>query len=62
MISRTDARKAARYLTDASRYYEAHAVSSREQDRARLMRLLAKKINNKLNSTKPEKEKTKTEE
>lgn len=44
MISRTDARKAARYLTDASRYYEAHAVSSREQDRARLMRLLAKKI------------------
>lgn len=45
MISRTDARKAARYLTDASRYYEAHAVSSREQDRARLMRLLAKKIN-----------------
>ena len=44
MISKTDAKKAARYLIDASRYYEAHAVSSREQDRARLMRLLAKKI------------------
>lgn len=44
MISRTDARKAARYLSDASRYYEAHASGAREQDRARLMRLLAKKI------------------
>lgn len=44
MISRTDARKAARYLSDASRYYEAHAKGAREQDRARLMRLLAKKI------------------
>lgn len=44
MISRTDARKAARYLTDASQFYEAHANGTREQDRARLMRLLAKKI------------------
>lgn len=44
MISRTDARKAARYLTDASRYYDEHAKGAREQDRARLMRLLAKKI------------------
>lgn len=54
MISKTDARKAARYLTDASRYYDEHAKGAREQDRARLMRLLAKKITRVLTKQKKE--------
>lgn len=44
MLCRTDAVKAARYLRDAAQHYEATARSTREQDRARLMRRLARKI------------------
>lgn len=58
MVSRTDIKTAIRYLRDASRYYQQTATSVRHEDRARLMRKLASKISNKLNSTEHEKEKT----
>ena len=48
MLCRSDARKASRYLMDASRFYDAHAKGAREQDRARLLRLLARKIERKI--------------
>ena len=55
MISKTDARKVVRYLRDASAYYKRTAGRSlRIEDRARLMRLLADKIERKLKKNKYE--------
>ena len=55
MISKTDARKVVRYLRDAAVYYKGTAGRSlRIEDRARLMRLLADKIERKLKSKKDE--------
>lgn len=55
MISKTDARKVVRYLRDASAYYKRTAGRSlRIEDRARLMRLLADKIERKLKRNKDE--------
>lgn len=55
-VSRTDLKTAVRYLRDAAEYYSKTATSVRHEDRARLMRKLANKISNKLNSTEHEKE------
>lgn len=55
MISKTDARKVVRYLRDAAVYYKSTAGRSlRIEDRARLMRLLADKIERKLKKNKDE--------
>ena len=47
-LSKTDTGKLCRYLTDAAAFYRRHAVSIREQDRARLLLRLLHKIERKI--------------
>ena len=51
-LSKTDAGRLCRYLKDAATFYRKHAVSIREQDRARLLLRLMHKIERKLNTPK----------
>lgn len=52
-VSKTDARNIARYLRDAAAYYAAHHTTPRECDRARLLGLMANKIERKLRDINP---------
>lgn len=47
-LSKSDTSKLCRYLRDAIAFYRHHAVSVREQDRARLLSVLLHKIERKI--------------
>ena len=46
-ISVTDAKAVSRYLDDAAAYYKAHSSSTRDDNRARLMSKMSRKIKTK---------------
>ena len=51
-LSNTDASRLCRWLDDAVSFYRHHATSIREQDRARLLLKMKKKIERKINNNK----------
>lgn len=50
-LSKTDVSKLCRYLADAVSFYRKHAVSVREQDRARLLLRFLHKIERRIKTT-----------